>query len=40
MSHLGGITSAAHTDEDVEQTLKAIEGSIEQLMSDGMIGRS
>lgn len=40
MSHLGGITSAAHTDEDVELTLKAIEGSIEQLMSDGVIGRS
>ena len=40
MSHLGGITSAAHTDEDVELTLTAIEGSIEQLMSDGLVGRS
>lgn len=40
MSHMGGITSSAHTDEDVEETLKAIEGSIEQLMSDGVVGRS
>ena len=39
MSHLGGITSSAHTDEDVEITLRAIEGTIEQLMSDGVIGR-
>ena len=39
MSHLGGITSSAHTDEDVEITLKAIEGAVEQLMSDGLVGR-
>ena len=39
MSHLGGITSSAHTDEDVEITLKAIEGTIGQLMADGLVGR-
>lgn len=40
MSHFGGMLSSAHTDEDIEQTLKAIEGAIEELMRDGKIGRA
>ncbi|MBH60916.1 MAG: glutamate-1-semialdehyde 2,1-aminomutase [Alphaproteobacteria bacterium] len=40
MSHFGGMLSSAHTDEDVEQTLKAIEGAIEELMAEGSIGRA
>lgn len=40
MSHFGGMLSSAHTDEDIEQTLKAIEGAIEELMAEGTIGRA
>ena len=39
LSHFGGVTSSAHTDEDVEQTLEAIEGTIKQLMAEGLLGR-
>lgn len=39
MSYLGGVTSSAHTDEDVDKTLEAFEGVIQDLMQQGRIGR-
>lgn len=40
MSYLGGVTSSAHTEEDIEVALKAFEGTVEHLMDQGLIGRS
>jgi glutamate-1-semialdehyde 2,1-aminomutase len=39
MSYLGGVTSSAHTDEDVDKTLGAFEEVIQDLMQEGRIGR-
>jgi glutamate-1-semialdehyde 2,1-aminomutase len=38
-SYLGGVTSSAHTDEDVEKTLDAYEGAIQDLIQQSKIGR-
>jgi len=39
MSNLGGVTSSAHTDEDVDRTLEVFESVIEDLIQLGKIGR-
>jgi glutamate-1-semialdehyde 2,1-aminomutase len=40
MSYLGGVCSSAHTDKDVDDTLKAFEGTVADLMAEGLIGRA
>src|SRR3972149_1918683 len=35
--HLGGLVSSAHTDEDVERTVKAFEITIERLRREGVL---
>ncbi len=40
MSYLGGNTSMAHTDEDVEWTAKAFEATLQDLLAEGLIGRA
>lgn len=38
-SYISGCTSSAHTDEDVEITLRAFEGAVEALVADGVMPR-
>lgn len=38
MSHVSGVTSMAHTDADVDETLQAFEDTIQEMISDGHIG--
>lgn len=40
MSYLCGVTSLAHTDEDVARTLEAFEGTVQELIERGLIGRA
>ena len=40
MSYMGGVTSLAHTDEDVSFFLNAFEETVRDLMGAGQIGRS
>ncbi len=35
--HLGGLVSSAHTDEDVERTVKAFEVSVQSLRKEGVL---
>ena len=35
--HLGGLVSSAHTDEDVEKTVKAFEITVERLRKEGVL---
>jgi glutamate-1-semialdehyde 2,1-aminomutase len=35
--HLGGLVSSAHTDEDVEKTVKAFEVSVQRLRKEGVL---
>ena len=37
MSYTGGVTSAAHTDEDIEHTLRAFEQTLQTLAADGVL---
>ena len=37
MSYTGGVTSSAHSDEDIDQTLTAYEGAIQALVADGRL---
>ena len=39
MSHMSGITSGAHTDADVDQTLEAFADTIQDMIQQGEIGR-
>ena len=39
MSYTGGVTSLAHTDDDVEPTLEAFSGAVEDLIAAGKVGR-
>lgn len=39
MSHMSGVTSASHTDADVEQTLDAFAGTIQEMIQQGVVGR-
>jgi hypothetical protein len=34
---LGGMTTAAHTEEDVERTAAAVAGTVESLRGEGMV---
>ena len=38
MSHMSGITSMAHTDADVDETLGAFEDTVQEMIADGHIG--
>jgi glutamate-1-semialdehyde 2,1-aminomutase len=37
MSYTGGVTSAAHTDEDIKHTLRAFEQTLQTLVADGVL---
>ena len=39
MSYLGGNTSMAHADEDVEWMAKAFEATLQDLLPEGLVGR-
>ena len=39
MSYTGGLTSLAHTDEDVRQTVKAFEGAVTELLGQSLLER-
>ena len=34
---MAGFTTAAHTDEDVAKTVKAVERTVELMMADGLV---
>ena len=38
MSHMSGVTSMAHTEADVDETLQAFEDTIQEMIADGHIG--
>ena len=38
MSHMSGITSMAHTDADIDETLNAFEDTVREMIADGHIG--
>ncbi|PPR58227.1 MAG: hypothetical protein CFH10_02057, partial [Alphaproteobacteria bacterium MarineAlpha4_Bin2] len=38
MSHMSGITSMAHTDADIDETLGAFEDTVQEMIADGHIG--
>ncbi len=38
MSHMSGVTSMAHTDEDIDQTLEAFEDTIQEMIAEGHVG--
>jgi glutamate-1-semialdehyde 2,1-aminomutase len=40
MSHMSGVTSMAHTDEDVDQTLEAFEDTLRDMISEQIVGRA
>ena len=40
MSYLGGVTSAAHTETDVDETLGIFEDTIRELVEQGLVGRA
>ena len=39
MSYTGGLTSLAHTEEDVRQTVQAFEGAVTDLLGQGLLER-
>ena len=39
MSRMGGVTSLAHTDQDVQETVDAFEGAVKELLEAGVISR-
>lgn len=38
MSHMSGVTSMAHTDADIDETLNAFEDTVQEMIADGQIG--
>lgn len=40
MSYMSGVTSAAHTNEDIDQTLDAFEATIREMIEHGTVGRA
>jgi glutamate-1-semialdehyde 2,1-aminomutase len=40
MSHMSGVTSMAHTDADIDQTLEAFEDTLRGMISDQLVGRA
>ncbi len=38
MSHISGVTSMAHTDADIDQTLEAFEDTLRGMISDQLVG--
>jgi glutamate-1-semialdehyde 2,1-aminomutase len=38
MSHMSGVTSMAHTAEDIDETLVAFEDTVQEMIADGHIG--
>ena len=39
MSHMSGVTSAAHDEEDIDQTLGAFEDTLQGMIKQGLVGR-
>ena len=39
MSYTGGLTSLAHTDEDVRQTVQALDSAVRELLGQGLLER-
>ena len=39
MSYTGGLTSLAHTDEDVRETIQAFDGAVHELLAAGAVDR-
>ncbi len=39
MSHMSGVTSAAHDEEDIDQTLGAFEETLQGMIKQGLVGR-
>ena len=40
MSHMSGVTSMAHTDEDVDRTLEAFEDTLRDMIAAQLVGRA
>jgi glutamate-1-semialdehyde 2,1-aminomutase len=40
MSYLGGVTSLAHTDEDVNRMLDIFKGTVQDMIKEGLVGRA
>ena len=40
MSHMSGVTSMAHTDADIDETLTAFEDTVQEMIAEGHIGGS
>ena len=40
MSHMSGVTSMAHSDADIDQTLEAFEDTLRGMISDQLVGRA
>ena len=40
MSHMSGVTSMAHTDADIDQTLEVFEDTLRVMISDQLVGRA
>jgi glutamate-1-semialdehyde 2,1-aminomutase len=38
MSHMSGVTSMAHTDADIDETLEAFEDTVQEMIAEGHIG--
>ena len=38
MSHMSGVTSMAHTDADIDETLEAFEDTVQEMIGAGHIG--
>ncbi|MDA0656452.1 MAG: glutamate-1-semialdehyde 2,1-aminomutase, partial [Proteobacteria bacterium] len=39
MSHTSGVTSLAHTEADIDETLSAFNATIEEMIQTGLLGR-
>lgn len=39
MSHMSGVTSIAHSDEDIDKTLNAFEDTLREMIADDVLGR-
>ena len=39
MSHMSGVTSAAHSEDDIDQTLEVFEGALQDMIEAGLVGR-
>ena len=40
MSHMSGVTSMAHNDADIDQTLDAFEDTLRGMIAQGLVGNA